>query len=377
MQTEVAMATVPEHIKNLLFEQDCVVIPDFGGFIANFHSAALHANGSVLPPRRRLVFNEVLKFDDGLLSSYVALVENRSRDEALQRIRSFTEHLKTELRRQNHYRFESLGAFTLNREGKLVFEPDDRINFHADSYGFVPIFPKFFRKYEGDANVVALPIKHAEPKQPTPILEPEIEEVPVVDLNSQSARQVSWTSVAAACAILVLGVVAYQFMQSSTDSLSSLNPFNGLNLNWFASKKTEQIVSAKPAPAIQSNPTAVSQAILDKKPEVEITVTTPYASEPKTTLKAPIPAKPTKMDESKTVGPRFYVIVGGFKKVATAAKLKRELVSKGYEQASVVVPQRKGLVKVAASTFDSSEEATELARQIGTRFGAPAWVLKQ
>lgn len=379
MPNSSAMTTVPEHIKNLLFEQDCVVIPDFGGFIANFHSAALHANGSILPPRRRLAFNEVLKFDDGLLSSYVAAVENRSREEALQRIRLFAEHLKTELRRKNQYRFEDLGSFSLNREGKLVFEPDDRLNFHAESYGFVPVFPKFSRKYQVETGVINLPVSRPDrQREPQPILEPDVEEVPVLELARRSERRTSWPSVAAACAVLVVSVIGYQFIQSGPASMSSFNPADVLDFEWAKSKKTEPVAKIRPVSgeAQRDVPAPVPTSLAAPAKPEPTAIPTAAITE---ILPKPVAAVPAAAREIKRAGTRFYVVVGGFKKVVTANKLKRELIAKGYPEASLVAPKvkGKGLVKVAVEDFDTADQANQLARQVGTRFGASAWVLKQ
>jgi cell division septation protein DedD len=375
MQNPTHMATVPEHIKNLLFEQDCVVIPDFGGFIANFHAASMHANGSVLPPRRRLLFNEVLKFDDGLLSSYVAVIEHRSREEALQRIRAFTEHLKAELRRTNQYRFEHLGSFTLNREGKLQFEPDERLNFYGESYGCVPVFPKFSRKYDSEKGLIALPIA---PISTTPaVLEPDVEEVPVMDLLPSTSRRNPWLTAAAACGLLMLSVAGYQMVGSSGQLSSSLNPLTGLNMPWNSSESTSAgaeklvkpsptVLTAAPIPAPVAQPEAgVAEPVKEERIAIRpVEETRPGLSRPERKISAP--------------QTRYYVIVGGFKKATTANKLKRDLLEKGYDQAQLVLPKaERGLVKVAVDALESSEEAAVLAKKVGTRFGNAAWVLKQ
>ncbi len=76
---------IEKYIKYLLFEHDCVVIPDFGGFIANYVSADIHPiRHTFVPPSKNIAFNEMLKLNDGLLVAHIANHEHISREEALQ-----------------------------------------------------------------------------------------------------------------------------------------------------------------------------------------------------------------------------------------------------------------------------------------------------
>ena len=137
------MASVAEYIKQLLYEHDCVVVPEFGGFLAPFHPAGVYGGGQLMPAHKRLVFNEVLQFDDGLLISSLARGEGRSREEALLKIRSFTLHVRSELRHRKSYVLEGMGLFTLSDEDRLQFRPDPGLNFFGDSFG-LPVFEPLY-----------------------------------------------------------------------------------------------------------------------------------------------------------------------------------------------------------------------------------------
>lgn len=58
-------------VETLLFEHDCVVIPQFGGFVLQRQSAQLQGE-VLLPPRTLVGFNRQLTHDDGLLVSVYA-----------------------------------------------------------------------------------------------------------------------------------------------------------------------------------------------------------------------------------------------------------------------------------------------------------------
>ncbi len=97
---------IEKYIRNLLYEHDCVVIPDFGGFIAHYVSASVHPiRHTFVPPSKEIAFNEMLKLNDGVLISYVASGEGVSREEAANRVREFAEGVKNGIRHNQKYVF--------------------------------------------------------------------------------------------------------------------------------------------------------------------------------------------------------------------------------------------------------------------------------
>ena len=62
------MIELARHIEILLLENDCVIIPDFGGFIAHYQPARyIKEENLYLPPVRTIGFNPQLTINDGLL----------------------------------------------------------------------------------------------------------------------------------------------------------------------------------------------------------------------------------------------------------------------------------------------------------------------
>ena len=61
------------HIEILLLSNDCVIVPDFGGFMAHHVDAHYDEEETIfLPPQRTLGYNPQLKINDSLLAqSYV------------------------------------------------------------------------------------------------------------------------------------------------------------------------------------------------------------------------------------------------------------------------------------------------------------------
>ncbi|MCY7353161.1 MAG: SPOR domain-containing protein [Cytophagaceae bacterium] len=417
------MASLPEHIKNLLFEQDCVVIPDFGGFITNFHSSTVHENsGSLVPPRKRIAFNEVLHSDDGLLSSFVAVNEGKSREEALTKIHSFAEHIRKELKLRKSFRFENLGVFTLNTEGKLVFEPDNKINYYADSFGMAAVHPRYVRRPLTEAKVMPLSSR-TEPVRSRKAISAFEEEEKETNQTSTSRRWLTLPNMAAAAAVGLVSLMGWSMFDADNSALSSLNPIAMLNVNeWILQKPAEDVVPIQPATPAAPLPQPIVRET-DDFLEIDLTVrentalapplasgvvpvvvkeaapkvvvkTEPIAPAPVPTLiltevetkatpeapalRVPVISMNVKKGEGKTdvSAGRYYVVAGGFGQESNALKLGRKLRAQGYSEVTVLYPESKGLIKVGVGEFDNAAAASKLANRLRFALGNSVWVLK-
>lgn len=69
------MIELAQHIEVLLLENDCVIVPGLGGFVAHYTPAMrVEEENIFLPPTRIIGFNPQLKMNDGLLvQSYMAV----------------------------------------------------------------------------------------------------------------------------------------------------------------------------------------------------------------------------------------------------------------------------------------------------------------
>lgn len=69
------MIELAQHIEALLLENDCVIVPGLGGFVAHYASATRVKEENIfLPPTRVIGFNPQLKMNDGLLvQSYMSV----------------------------------------------------------------------------------------------------------------------------------------------------------------------------------------------------------------------------------------------------------------------------------------------------------------
>ena len=80
------MIELSRHIEMLLLENDCVVVPDFGGFIAHYQPARyVEEEGIFLPPLRTVGFNPQLTMNDGMLMPYNKVLEQAKSRQAAQK----------------------------------------------------------------------------------------------------------------------------------------------------------------------------------------------------------------------------------------------------------------------------------------------------
>lgn len=123
-----------KHIQNLLYRHDCVIVPDFGGFITNRIGARIENNSQFHPPYKKLGFNANLSHNDGLLANEIAAAENISFDEANKKILSVVHSWNQTLKNQDLV-IDQVGKFSLNSESFLIFTPFEDINYLTSSFG--------------------------------------------------------------------------------------------------------------------------------------------------------------------------------------------------------------------------------------------------
>ena len=124
------------YIKDLLYRYECVIIPGFGAFLANYTSASIQVDSSTFyPPGKTISFNRQLQTNDGLLANYVASVEGISYESALQKIRNYTGLLSLKLSKGEQVTLDTIGDFSLTPENKVQFVPCNTENFNITSFG--------------------------------------------------------------------------------------------------------------------------------------------------------------------------------------------------------------------------------------------------
>lgn len=112
------------HIEILLLSNDCVIVPNLGGFMAHHVDARFEEEEQAfLPPLRTLGFNPQLSINDSLLAQSYVEAYDISYPEALQRIEDDVNELKSHLQEEGYYELNDIGTLALNEDGNYVFTP--------------------------------------------------------------------------------------------------------------------------------------------------------------------------------------------------------------------------------------------------------------
>lgn len=103
---------------------DCVIVPDFGGFMAH-HAEARYdqEDNTFLPPLRTLGFNPQLTLNDSLLAQSYIEAYDISYPEAISRIASEVAEIRQQLQNTGRFEMTDLGTLTLGEDDNYLFSP--------------------------------------------------------------------------------------------------------------------------------------------------------------------------------------------------------------------------------------------------------------
>ena len=118
------MIELERHIEIQLLNNDCVIVPDLGGFMAHYEEAHIDSmDGTFLPPKRTLGFNPALKMNDSLLVQSYIEAYDISYPEALHRIEEEVSELRQRVENEGFYELNDIGVLRMNSYGNYEFEP--------------------------------------------------------------------------------------------------------------------------------------------------------------------------------------------------------------------------------------------------------------
>ena len=129
--------TLSDHLRPLLRDHDCVIIPDFGGLVAEYTSAKVQPAGRHLlsPPTRQVAFNQALTRNDGLLLDALRQHLGLSAAEAREHLRQAVALLHYELKAQQRTELPGIGVFRQQAGRGLQFEYTGTENLLTAAFG--------------------------------------------------------------------------------------------------------------------------------------------------------------------------------------------------------------------------------------------------
>ena len=131
------MIELARHIEILLLENDCVIVPELGGFIAHYQPAYYAESDNIyFPPMRTIGFNPQLTMNDGLLVQSYMQVHHTDFPDATRMIEQEVEELKDTLYKDGHVQLYGIGDLHYTIHNSYEFRPNEEGILSPYLYGF-------------------------------------------------------------------------------------------------------------------------------------------------------------------------------------------------------------------------------------------------
>ena len=216
------MHKIEDLVSSLLLRHSCVIIPNFGGFVAKTISAKLDLDrGLFLAPSKQLLFNKNLLNNDGLLISEYASLNAIEYSKSQSEIEEFVLDLKSKLNSKQSVHIERVGKLSYDLEGNLVFEQDRYFNLLLSSYGLS--YVQFIANKEPEINEISINEKKIKVKAPI--------------------RKINYLKYAAAACLLPLAFYSFWIpthsglLESGLISYKDFNPFYKKEIGAYSQQK--------------------------------------------------------------------------------------------------------------------------------------------
>jgi nucleoid DNA-binding protein/cell division septation protein DedD len=129
-----------KYIRQLLSENETVIIPGLGAFITEYKPSQMDEESSELgPPSREITFNTKIRSNDGLLMEFIAHSEHISAQEALQKIEKEREEMLYQLDKGEKVKIKGIGGLYYDESRNIRFLPSEKELSAPEAFGLEKI----------------------------------------------------------------------------------------------------------------------------------------------------------------------------------------------------------------------------------------------
>ncbi len=382
------------YIEQLLHEHDCVIVPHFGGFIANYQSAVINwSSQKIAPPKKSVLFNPNLIHNDGLLGHAVSANQGITYSSALTFIQEQVKTWQAALDTGNRVEIGEIG-FLFKANSQVVFEQSRELNILLSAYGLSEInFVNFAEAPVAEKTIEVLkPI--ASPKESEPLIialntassieEVEEEEVEqeIIPISSKKNRRIlRYAGIAAAIPLMFYTYwipMETDFIDTGKIQFADFNPIRKAPERTYQLRHDdaefpvlEMVKSWDELTANLSDNVNVYNYQFDDQLYIPIRL-----DKTATAINGEIEERNTEKatDSIQSSSLNYHVIGGCFSVKENAENLVADMRSKGY-QASIF-DFKGGLYRVSVGDYGSSALAEEKLGEFKSQ-GFPGWILNK
>lgn len=375
------MKKLAKHIEVLLLENNCVIVPGLGGFIAHYQPAHFdETRNEWVPPMRTFGFNPQLVINDGVLAQSYMQACNTDFPDATRMIEKAVAELKEQLYAES--------VVALNGVGKLYYTIDNRYGFEPEVSSTPALYGLESVKLSPLPSLVEQPI--AKVRTLPKATQQATDEKPH-SISGETLRKWWGNMVAAAAAVLLFFALSSPVQNTYIDetsyaSLGSSGLFEAIRNQSFATTVQHSNTPAQQQVRVKNNintlkPVAVKVEKVEKKADKAVKAQTASnnAAEKKSEkaenrAAKETPAQKSEQAKNSKTSAAYYVIVSSVSTREDAENGAKKLQSKGFAQAQAVHLNNKH--RIALYTYSSREAAQQKVNELrkGKDYSS-AWVL--
>lgn len=366
------------HIEILLLSNDCVIVPDFGGFMAHHVDARYDGRDNMfLPPLRTVGFNPQLKMNDSLLAQSYVEAYDISYPEAIDRLANEVAEIRQRLENEGKYEINNIGTIYLNEDGNYTFEPCEAGILTPNYYGLGGFAMLPLSAQENEPTVSFEKTNSANIAEKIEINQEEKQAEPVVALQNVTANSVfdvndddekpsaefilikkSWLrNLAAAC----IAIIA--FFAISTPLRTPNVQTSKIDTGMLTRIMPKELVTQNTHQTELASKTENSEKVLKINPE--------------TNKDANDEANEKKIDQAelKSAKPYYGIVLASRVTKRNAANYVETLQAKGFKAAKVVITATN--VKVVYGSYETEGQAYKALHDLrNNEVFADGWITK-
>lgn len=335
------MEELSKNIISLLAENDCVILPGIGGFIAHYQPASYNADSGVFAaPLRTIGFNRALTMNDGLIIQAYMQSHGLNYPDASKLAYKDISKLRRELNENGRAEFEGLGVLTKTSDGTYTFEPTITNVATPELFGLPNVKAALLNPTETES-VQSEPTETTEPTHET-----EKERKYTFTFKRQTIH-----NIAAVAAAVILSLAISTPTSDTAEIPAKASAMIG----------AIDFKSAAPQPAPQTTATAPHPATETSGKPAE----TPAAA----------PAQPAKPTVAATPSHYYTIVLASAVSKPNAEAFVASLKARGFNKAEIY--KSKSMRRVVYSRFATESQAQAALNEITANdFAADAWVMK-
>lgn len=366
------------HIEILLLSNDCVIVPDFGGFMAHHVDARYDGRDNMfLPPLRTVGFNPQLKMNDSLLAQSYVEAYDISYPEAIDRLANEVAEIRQRLENEGKYEINNIGTIYLNEDGNYTFEPCEAGILTPNYYGLGGFDMLPLSTQENEPTVTLEKTNSTNIAENIEINQEEKQAEPVVALQNATANSVfdvndddekpsaefilikkSWLrNLAAAC----IAIIA--FFAISTPLRTPNVQTSKIDTGMLTRIMPKELVTQNTHQTELASKTENSKKVLKINPE--------------TNKDANDEANEKKIDQAelKSAKPYYGIVLASRVTKRNAANYVETLQAKGFKAAKVVITATN--VKVVYGSYETESQAYKALHDLRNNdVFADGWITK-